>query len=161
LGSYTQWDQRLDGQIGQAIMSIQAMKAVAIGDGVDAAGLPGSKVHDAIYPSEGNGLPFTRKTNRAGGLEGGMTNGSRVVVRAYMKPIPTLRKGLPSVNFPEFQADTAHFERSDVCAIAAASVVCKSMVAFVLARALLHKFGADHVSDIKSAVRNYEKSNQT
>jgi chorismate synthase len=155
LGSYTQWDERLDGQIAQCLMSVQAMKAVSIGDGVDAATMLGSLVHDPIYPSADSGLPFMRKTNRAGGLEGGMTNGSRLVVRSYMKPIPTLRKGLPSVSFPEFHADTAHFERSDVCAIAAASIVCKAMVAFVLLRSLLKKFGSDHAADIKRAVDDY------
>jgi chorismate synthase len=186
LGSYTQWDEKLDGQLAQALMSIQAMKAVEIGDGVESCGLPGSMVHDALYPTNGasnqvsiggttgvltgvsadrptNGptgvsndrrigsanerrtdgptgaLPFYRKTNRAGGIEGGMTNGSRLRVRAYMKPIPTIRKGLPSVSFPDYAADTAHYERSDVCAVPAASVVAGAMAAFVLARALLLK----------------------
>jgi chorismate synthase len=101
---------------------------------------------------------FVRKTNRAGGLEGGMTNGSRLVIRSYMKPIPTLRKGLPSVSFPQFEQATAHFERSDVCAISAASIVCKSMVAFVLARALMNKFGGDHVADITLAIQNYREA---
>jgi chorismate synthase len=170
LGSYTQWDERLDGQLAQAVMSIQAMKAVSIGDGFDASGMFGSQVHDAIYAVEeeagrmpalpGRALPglFIRKTNRAGGLEGGMTNGSRLVVRSYMKPIPTLRKGLPSVSFPQFESATAHFERSDVCAISAASIVCKSMVAFVLARALMNKFGSDHVADITLAIQNYHEA---
>ncbi len=160
LGSYTQWDCRLDGQLAQALMSIQAIKAVEIGDGVEAAAMPGSQVHDAIYPSSGgNGsLPFCRQSNHAGGIEGGMTNGERLLVRAYMKPIPTLRKGLPSVSFPDFKADTAHFERSDVCAISAASVVCKAMVAFVLARAVMDKFGGDTMRDIKAAYNNYCKS---
>lgn len=157
LGSYTQWDLRLDGQLCQALMSVQAIKAVEVGDGFQAAGLPGSQVHDALFAGQRNDLPFFRKTNHAGGIEGGMTNGERLRLKAYMKPIPTLRKGLPSVSFPDFQADTAHFERSDVCAISAASVVCKAMVAFVLGRALLDKFGGDTMADLKLAVSQYRK----
>ncbi len=157
LGSYTQWDARLDGQLAQAVMSIQAMKAVEIGDGVQAATLPGSQVHDALFPNNGeaNGLPFQRRTNHAGGIEGGMTNGSRLRVRAYMKPIPTMRKGLPSISFPELTADTAHYERSDVCAVPAASVVVKAMISFVLARAILEKFGSDAMCDLTAALDRY------
>ncbi|HEY9790556.1 MAG TPA: chorismate synthase [Candidatus Obscuribacterales bacterium] len=163
LGSYTQWDEKIDGQLAQAMMSIQAMKAVEVGEGVTNVQLPGSQVHDALYPSDsadspnGSQLPFMRKTNRAGGIEGGMTNGSRLKVRAYMKPIPTIRKGLPSVSFPQYDAETAHYERSDVCAVPAASVVAKAMVAFVLARALLSKFGGDTITDIKLSVDNFKK----
>lgn len=157
LGSYTQWDRRLDGQLAQALMSIQAMKAVEVGDGFRSASLPGSEVHDAIFPQDSRlALPFQRKTNHAGGIEGGMTNGSRLCVRSYMKPIPTMRKGLDSVNFPGFQADKAHYERSDVCAIAAASVVCKAMVCLVLANALLDKFGGDSIADLEAAVGEYK-----
>lgn len=159
LGSYAQWDRRLDGRIAQALMSVQAMKAVEIGDGVGAAGQPGSSVHDALYPAtDPNSLPFERKTNRAGGVEGGMTNGSRLVARSYMKPIPTLRKGLPSLSFPDFESETAHFERSDVCAISAASVVAKAMISFVVAREIIEKFGGDTVNDLASSLsrfRNY------
>lgn len=157
LGSYTQWDRKLDGRLAQAIMSTQAMKAVEIGDGFEAAHNRGSEVHDAIYPSSG-ALPFERKTNRAGGLEGGMTNGERLVVRSYMKPIPTLRKGLDSVSFPEFDAHKADYERSDVCAIAAASVVCKAMVSIVLADAFLEKFGGDSLPAIESSLSAYLES---
>lgn len=172
LGSYTQWDEKIDGQLAQAIMSVQAIKAVEVGDGVQSAARPGSQVHDALYPVEGKsaklamgrsfevgdtGLPFTRKTNHAGGIEGGMTNGARLRVRAYMKPIPTLRKGLPSLSFPELKAETAHYERSDVCAVPAASVVVKAMTSFVLARALLNKFGSDTLIDIKAALDTYRK----
>jgi chorismate synthase len=156
LGSYTQWDRKLDGMLAQAVMSIQAMKAVELGDGVNSASLPGSQVHDALYPASGE-LPFTRKTNHAGGIEGGMSNGSRLRVRAYMKPIPTLRKGLPSLSFPEYEAQTAHYERSDVCAVPAASIVAKAMVAFVLARAVLEKFGSDNFDDIALAVGRYRE----
>ncbi len=158
LGSYTQWDRRLDGLLGQALLSIQAIKAVEIGDGILAAAAHGSDVHDALYPNEhSSGLPFARKTNRAGGLEGGMTNGSRLWLRAYMKPIPTIRQGLESLNFPGLAADRAHYERSDVCAIAAASVVCKAMVCLVLANAVLDKFGGDNILDLKQAFEEYQK----
>lgn len=159
LGSYTQWDKKLDAQLACAIMSIQAIKAVEIGDGITSASLPGSQVHDALYPqSQGNGtLPFERKTNHAGGIEGGMTNGSRLVVKAYMKPLPTLRKGLPSLSFPDFKSDTAHYERSDVCAISACSIICKSMAAIVLAQALTDKFGGDSLADIQAALKEYRQ----
>jgi chorismate synthase len=157
LGSYTQWDARLDGQLAQALMSIQAMKAVEIGAGIEAASMKGSLVHDAMYPANNKELPFERKTNHAGGIEGGMTNGERLTLHAFMKPLPTLRNGLPSVDFPDFKADTAHFERSDVCAISAASIVCKAMTAFVLAKALLDKFGSDTIADIEAAITNYRK----
>lgn len=156
LGSYTQWDRKLDGMLAQALMSIQAMKAVELGDGVNSASLPGSQVHDALYPADGE-LPFARKTNHAGGIEGGMSNGSRLRVRAYMKPIPTLRKGLPSLSFPEYEAQTAHYERSDVCAVPAASIVAKAMVAFVLARSVLEKFGADNFDDIAAGVSRHRE----
>lgn len=155
LGSYTQWDQKIDAQLAQAVMSVQAIKAVEIGDGVENTSRPGSQVHDALYASQNGALPFSRKTNHAGGIEGGMTNGSRLRVRAYMKPIPTLRKGLPSLSYPAFGAETAHYERSDVCAVPAASVVVKAMVSFVVARALLEKFGGDTLQDIRAALEQY------
>lgn len=161
LGSYTQWDRKLDGRLAQAICSIQAMKAVELGDGISASASKGSRVHDALYPSsqESDGyLPFQRKTNRAGGLEGGMTNGERLVVRAYMKPIPTLLRGLDSVSYPDFVAHKADYERSDVCAIAAASVVARAMVAIILADAFMDKFGGDSISDIRDAYDNYRTS---
>ncbi|MDZ4835110.1 MAG: chorismate synthase [Candidatus Melainabacteria bacterium] len=154
LGSYTQWDRKLDGRLAQALMSIQAMKAVELGDGMTASGLKGSQVHDALYPSAGE-LPFKRVTNRAGGLEGGMTNGERLVARVFMKPIPTLLRGLDSVSYPDFKAHKADYERSDVCAIAAASVVARAMVAITLAGAFLDKFGGDSISDIRHSYENY------
>lgn len=156
LGSYTQWDRKIDGRLAQAVMSIQAFKAVEIGDGVVSASLPGSQVHDPLYPSDnGAALPFTRKTNHAGGIEGGMTNGSRLVVKGYMKPLPTMRKGLDSLSFPEFESARAHYERSDVCAIAAASVVMKAMVNYVLADALLEKFSCDSIRALKESYESY------
>lgn len=156
LGSYTQWDRKIDGRIAQAVMGIQAFKAVEIGDGVTSATLPGSLVHDPLYQSDkGSKLPFKRSTNHAGGIEGGMTNGSRLVVKGYMKPLPTMRKGLDSLSFPEFQPARAHYERSDVCAIGAASVVMKAMINFVLADALLEKFSADSIKALKESVDAY------
>lgn len=156
LGSYTQWDRKIDGRIAQAVMGIQAFKAVEIGDGVTSATLPGSQVHDPLYQSDkGSKLPFKRSTNHAGGIEGGMTNGSRLVVKGYMKPLPTMRKGLDSLSFPEFEPARAHYERSDVCAIGAASVVMKAMINFVLADALLEKFSADSIKALKGSVDAY------
>jgi chorismate synthase len=156
LGSYTQWDKKIDGKLAQALLSIQAIKAMEIGDGMAGASRPGSQVHDALYPGKDGGeLPFCRKTNHAGGLEGGMTNGDQLVVRAFMKPIPTMRAGLDSLAFPSFEAERAHYERSDVCAVPAASVVCKAMVNIVLAECLLEKFGGDNLTELEAAVKDY------
>lgn len=158
LGSYTQWDRKLDGQLAQALMSIQAVKAVEIGDGFMAAAKCGSQIHDALYPAaEGEALPFSRRTNHAGGLEGGMSNGGRLRLRAYMKPIPTLRKGLPSLSFPGFDAQTAHYERSDVCAVPAASVVARAMTAIVLASAVMDKFGGDNLEEISRSMARHRE----
>jgi len=157
LGSYTQWDLKLDGKLAQALMSVQAIKAVEIGDGINSANQSGSLTHDAIYPSHNaSGLPFKRITNRAGGIEGGMTNGERLVVRAYMKPLPTLRAGLDSLSFPDFAGTRAHYERSDVCAIPACAIVCKAMVSIILTGALLDKFGGDSVIDLRNAITQYQ-----
>jgi chorismate synthase len=158
LGSYTQWDRKLDGKIAQALMSVQAIKAVEFGDGIACSAGPGSKAHDPLYAeAQGADLPFKRVTNHAGGLEGGMTNGERLVVRAYMKPIPTLRDGLDSLSFPDFEPARAHYERSDVCAVPAASVVCRAMVCIVLADALLDKFGGDSICDVKANFDRYKE----
>jgi chorismate synthase len=157
LGSYTQWDLKLDGKLAQALMSVQAVKAVEMGDGINSAQKPGSLVHDAIYPANHNSaLPFKRKTNYAGGIEGGMTNGERLVVRAYMKPLPTLRTGLPSLSFPEFTEQTAHYERSDVCAVSACAIVCKAMASIILTGALLDKFGGDSIVDMQKSIDEYK-----
>lgn len=139
LGSHEQWDLRLDGRLAQAVMSIPAVKAVAIGAGADAAGLPGSSFHDPIVRDEGGVL--RRPTNRAGGLEGGMTDGAPVVVSGVMKAIPTLLKSLPSVDLSTGEAGAASYERSDVCAVPAASVVAEAMVALVLLDALTDAVG--------------------
>ena len=156
LGSYVAWDRRLDGRLGQALMCIPAIKGVEIGGGVGLAGMPGIDVHDEVFPGGNRAtsllgkfmLPFHRDTNRAGGLEGGMTNGEPVVVRASMKPIPTQSVPLRTVTIDRYAASTAHRERSDVCAVPAASVVAETMVAIVLADAFLEKFGGDAIPDI-------------
>lgn len=160
LGSVSQWDRKLDGLLAQALISIQAAKAVEIGNAVQNSTLPGSQVHDALYRDEkGESACFhvMRKTNHAGGIEGGMTNGERLVLRVYFKPIPTLKKGLPSLSYPEFDEAFAHYERSDVCAIPAASVVAKAMVSLTLANAFIDKFAADTMQDLKSSVAEYRK----
>jgi chorismate synthase len=150
LGSYVQWNEKLDGRIGQAILSIHAVKAVAIGDGVSASRKIGSDVHDAIYFDDER--RYHRNTNRAGGLEGGVTNGQDVVVRAFMKPISTLRRGLPSVDTETREAHRSQWERSDVTAVPACGVVCEAMLAIVLADAMREKFGGDSLGEMQ---RNY------
>jgi len=166
LGSYVAWDRRLDGRLGQALMCIPAIKGVEIGGGIGLAGMPGIDVHDEVFPG-GNpavrflgkySLPFHRKTNRAGGLEGGVTNGEPVVVRAAMKPIPTQSVPLRTVTVDRFEASTAHRERSDVCAVPAASVVAETMVAIVLADAFLEKFGGDAMREILYNYSGYLRS---
>jgi chorismate synthase len=157
LGSYSQWDTRLDGKIAQAIMSIQAIKGVEIGEGFNLAYLPGSQAHDEIFYSKERG--FYRKTNRAGGLEGGMTNGEPIIVRAAMKPIPTLmrHKSFQSVNVITKEPFDAAKERSDITAVPAAAVVAESMLAFVLAREILEKFGSDNWIQIKERIEKYRQ----
>jgi chorismate synthase len=157
LGSYSQWDTRLDGKIAQAIMSIQAIKGVEIGEGFNLAYLPGSQAHDEIFYSKERG--FYRKTNRAGGLEGGMTNGESIIVRAAMKPIPTLmrHKSLQSVNVITKEPFDAAKERSDITAVPAAAVVAESMLAFVLVREILEKFGSDNWIQIKERIEKYRQ----
>jgi len=154
LGSYAQWDTRLDALLAQAVMSVPAIKGVEIGLGFAAAGLRGSAVHDAFVRGEGpHGV--TRPTNRAGGLEGGVTNGQPVVVRAAMKPIPTLTRPLDSVDLASGQPAPAHAERSDVCAVPAARVVGEAMVALVVADAVTQKFGRDTMAEIERNLRAY------
>jgi chorismate synthase len=155
LGSYVQWNEKLDGRIGQAILSIHAVKAVAIGDGVGAAGRIGSDVHDAIYFEEGR--RYHRTTNRAGGLEGGVTNGQDVVVRAFMKPISTLRRGLPSIDIETRETHRSQWERSDVTAVPACGVVCEAMLALALASAMREKFGGDSLGEMKRNFDSYRE----
>ncbi len=155
LGSYVQWDRKLDGRLAQAVMSIPAIKAVGIGKGVGVAAIPGSQVHDEIVlPLDGvdRALGVARPTNRAGGLEGGVTNGEDLRISGYMKPISTLMKPLRSVDLQTMQESPAAIERSDVCAVPAAAVVAEAMVAFVLADAMLERFGADTMDDIRAAI---------
>jgi chorismate synthase len=167
LGTMANWDERLDARLAAAVMSIQAVKAVEIGDGVAASALPGSQVHDPIgwagHPDEGGRYTgFTRPSNRAGGLEGGITNGEDLVVRGYLKPIATLRQPLGSVDFATREPVAAAYERSDVCVVPAAGVVGEAMVALVLAGAVIEKFGGDSLTEVRrnfsgycEQVRNY------
>jgi chorismate synthase len=158
LGSHVHWDRRLDGRVAQALMSIQGIKGVEIGIGFRGRQLGGLAFHDAIHLSRrGDGLGLARGSNRAGGVEGGMTNGEPLVARAFMKPIPTTRSPLPTVDLADGSTVGAHHERSDVCAVPAASVVGRAMTAVVLADAYLEKFGGDTVADLGEAWRNYRE----
>ena len=155
LGSYVQWDRKLDGRLAQALMSIPAIKAVSIGDGVEGARRPGSQVHDEIVadPKAATGEPMiVRPTNRAGGLEGGVTNGEELRVTGFMKPISTLMKPLRSVDLTTLEEAPAAIERSDTCAVPAAAVVAEAMVGLVLADALLERFGGDSMVDLRARV---------
>jgi chorismate synthase len=153
LGTYAQWDERLDGLLAGAVMSLQAVKAVEIGIGVAAAAAPGSAVHDEIGYTEATGFAgFTRPRNNAGGIEGGVSNGEDIRVRGYLKPISTLRRPLKSVDFETRQPVEAAYERSDVCVVPAAGVGAESMVALTLARCALDKFGGDSMLE---TIRNY------
>jgi chorismate synthase len=152
IGSHTAWDLKLDGRLAQAVMSIPAVKAVAIGAGAQASSLPGSEVHDEIGYNEET-REFIRATNRAGGLEGGVTNGEEVRVRGHLKPLSTLRRALRSVDIDTKQEELAAFERSDITAVPAAGVIGEAMVALVLASAMREKFGGDSLGEMK---RNFE-----
>jgi chorismate synthase len=162
IGTHVNWDERLDGLLAQAVMSLQAVKAVELGRGVTAAQSPGSQVHDAIGYRSGNvgelaegSEPFTRFTrehNNAGGLEGGMSNGEDLVIRGYLKPISTLRRPLASVSFETRETTKASYERSDVCVVPAAGVAAEAMVALTVARCVLEKFGGDSLRELH---RNY------
>ena len=155
LGSHTSWNEKLDGRIAQAFMSIQAVKAVEIGTGVENAQKLGSEVHDEITFAESN---FKRETNRAGGLEGGITNGEELRARGYLKPISTLKKPLRSVDIDTKQESLAAFERSDVTAVPAAGVIGEAMLAMVLANSMREKFGGDSLAEMKTNFENYQKS---
>jgi len=152
LGSHTSWDQKLDGRLAQAIMSIHAVKAMAIGAGIEASSLPGSEVHDEITYNEET-REFIRETNRAGGLEGGVTNGEELRIRGHLKPISTLRRALRSIDIDTKQEEKAAFERSDVTVVPAAGVIGEAMVALTLAAAMSEKFGGDSLGEMK---RNFE-----
>jgi chorismate synthase len=152
LGSYVQWDRKLDGRLAQALMSIPAIKAVGIGRGPVVASLPGSRIHDEILPPADTApnvtARVTRPTNNAGGLEGGVTNGEDLRITGYMKPIATLMKPLRSIDLTTLEESPAAIERSDVCAVPAAAVVAEAMVAFVLADAAVEKFGGDSMTEL-------------
>jgi chorismate synthase len=155
LGSHVSWEERLDGRLAWAICSIQAIKGVAIGDGFGVAGVPGSQAHDEIFYSAERG--YYRETNRAGGLEGGMTTGGPVIVKGAMKPLPTLTKPLRSVDTSTHEPAQALRERTDSCTVPAAGVVGEAMVALVLADAYRRKFGGDHIDDVLAAVGAYRE----
>ena len=162
LGTYANWDERLDAQLAAAVMSLQAVKAVEIGRGVTAAISFGSQVHDAIgYAGEKNGddrfTRFTRARNNAGGIEGGISNGEDVVVRGYLKPISTLRRPLESVDFATREPVKAAYERSDVCVVPAAGIAAEAMVALTLARVALEKFGGDSATELERNYKSYCK----
>jgi chorismate synthase len=155
LGSHVSWEERLDGRLAWAICSIQAIKGVAIGDGFGVAGKPGSEAHDEIFFSRERG--YYRETNRAGGLEGGMTTGCPLIVKGAMKPLPTLTKPLRSVDTATHEPAQALRERTDSCTVPAAGVVGEAMVAFVLADAYRRKFGGDHIDDVHAALAAYRE----
>lgn len=154
LGSFVNWDRKLDGMLAQALMSIPAIKAVEVGAGCKAAELKGSQMHDEIFYENGK---YFRKTNNAGGIEGGMTNGEDIVLTVTMKPIPTMKKPLNSVDIITKEPYSAHFERSDTCAVEACAVVAEAMCAIVLADVFLEKFGGDSLKEIKQNFENYKK----
>ena len=155
LGSHVSWEERLDGRLGQAILSIQAMKGVGIGDGFELAGVPGSEAHDEIFYDGERG--YFRESNHAGGVEGGMTTGEPLIVRAAMKPLPTLTKPLRSVDIATKEPAQALRERTDSATIPAAGVVGEAMVALVLADAYRAKFGGDHMNDVRAALGAYRE----
>ena len=158
LGTYANWDERLDAQLAAAVMSLQAVKAVEIGDAVHAAAAFGSAVHDAIgYERNSGAAGFTRKSNHAGGIEGGVSNGQDVLVRGYLKPISTLRRPLESVDFATRESVKAAYERSDVCVVPAAGVAAEAMVALTLARCALEKFGGDSLGETLRNFAGYKK----
>ena len=158
LGSHIQYDRRLDARLAAALMSVQAIKSVSIGAGEECAERLGSLIHDEIFLSDAGMV--TRRTNNAGGLEGGMTNGEPLVVNAVMKPIPTLMKPLQTVDIAEKRAISAAKERSDVCAVPAASVVGEAMVALTLSEAMVEKFGGDNMRDLSAALKIYRERTQ-
>jgi chorismate synthase len=155
LGSHVSWEDRMDGRIGMALLSIQALKGVGLGDGFDLAGRPGSEAHDEIFYADERG--YFRETNHSGGLEGGMTTGEPLIVRCAMKPLPTLTKPLRSVDIATREPAQALRERTDSCVVPAAGVVGEAMLAIVLAGAYRDKFGGDHIDDVRAALAAYEE----
>jgi len=158
LGSHIQWDRRLDGKIAQAMMSIQSVKGLEVGDAFQVADERGSEVHDGIEMGDRSPYPWQRQSNRAGGIEGGISNGEPIVLRLAVKPIPTLAKPLPSVDLATRETVQAHFERSDVCVVPAVGVIGEAMLAVVLADAMLEKFGGDNMAETRRNFEGYLKS---
>jgi chorismate synthase len=159
LGSHVQWDRKLDGRIAQAFMSINAVKAVEIGDGIANASRPGSEAQDIILPwNTEDTHPWERETNKAGGLEAGMSNGQDIIVRGFIKPISTVPRRMPSVDLQHGDSATSFYERSDVAVVPAAGVIGEAMLAMVLADAALEKFGGDHITEV---ISNFENFNST
>lgn len=157
LGSFAHWDRRLDGRLAGAMMSIPAVKAVEIGLGKGAAALKGSKVHDEIFPATPENAGYTRNTNNAGGIEGGMTNGEDIILKLTMKPIPTMRKPLNSINIETKAPEAAHFERADTCAVEALGTVALNMASIILLDAFFEKFGPDNFEETMENFKNYEQ----
>ena len=160
LGSYVQWDRRLDARLASAFMSIPGVKAVEIGEGIESSKKKGSAIHDEILAHqklEMNSLRYYRETNRAGGIEGGVTNGEAIIIRAYLKPIPTLINPLRSIDFATKKETRAIYQRSDICVVPAASVVGEAVAAWEMAVAFLEKFGGDSLEEIKENYKNYKK----
>lgn len=157
LGSFVHWDRRLDGRLAGAMMSIPAVKAVEIGLGKGVSALTGSKVHDEIFSSQNENARYTRNTNNAGGIEGGMANGEDIVLRLSMKPIPTMKKPLNSINIETKAPETAHFERADTCAVEALGTVALNMASIVILDAFFEKFGPDNFEETMENFKNYEK----
>ena len=156
LGSHVQWDRKLSGRIGQAILSMNAFKGVEIGDGFSGAGNRGAAFHDVVLPQDAwDDRPWRRKTNHAGGIEGGISNGEDIVVRVAVKPIATLAHPLPSADLDTGERVEAHYERSDVCVVPAAGVIVEAMLALVLADALLEKFGGDRLSETRDNMQRF------
>jgi len=156
LGSHVHWDRRLGGRLAQAVMSIPAIKGVEVGPAFENARLPGTQVHDELFPSAAHWPPVTRRSNRAGGLEGGITNGQPLLIRAAMKPIPTLLSPLQSVDLATGETTETRYTRSDICAVPAAAVVAEAMVAWVLAQALMEKTGGDSLAEMKCHWRSWQ-----
>lgn len=160
LGSYAQWDRRLEGKISEALMSLNAIKGVEIGLGFELSRTPGSQAHDEFFPSEKLGR-ILFQTNRSGGIDAGMTTGQPIVIRAAMKPIATLMKALRSVRLSTGESETAHVERSDVCAVPAAAVIGESLLCLVLAEAILEKFGGDSMQEVSERVLAWRKHSES
>ncbi len=156
LGSYAQWDRRLEGEVAKTFMALNAIKGVEIGLGFGAAAVRGSEAHDEYEP--GGDTPTRYRSNRAGGIEGGMSTGQPIVVRVAMKPIATLMQPLDSVDLRTGEATRAHVERSDTCAVPAAAVIGESLLALVLADAVLEKFGGDSLDELRERVTAWEKT---